>query len=106
MRTHIAGVSYRPIECQAAFTELKDGDELELIPEPDNPYDPNAIKVMKGEFHLGYVPAKLAAQIVNDLPNLTAYWNEFDLFPMDEGYMSKNLVIDYAEAAIDDNEPA
>ncbi len=27
-----------------------------LIPEPDNPADPNAIRVLIGEHHVGYVP--------------------------------------------------
>lgn len=38
-----------------------------LVPEPTNPYDPNAIKIMAGlkmsagcEYHIGYVPAPLA----------------------------------------------
>ena len=33
-------------------------DEVELIPEPDNPHDPNAIKVVADGVHIGYVPAK------------------------------------------------
>lgn len=32
-------------------------DEVELVPEPDNPYDPNAIKVMIDGSHVGYIKA-------------------------------------------------
>lgn len=32
-------------------------DDITFVPEPDNPYDANAIKVMHGELgHIGYVP--------------------------------------------------
>lgn len=35
---------------------LKERDILELVPEPENPKDPNAIKVMAYGDHVGYVP--------------------------------------------------
>ena len=38
-------------------------DEVELIPEPDNPHDPNAIKVVADGVHIGYVPAKSTKKI-------------------------------------------
>jgi len=39
-------------------------DEIELIPEPTNPHDPNAIKVMHEEIgHIGYVPAEYTEQV-------------------------------------------
>lgn len=38
-------------------------DETELIPEPDNPHDPNAIKVIADGVLIGYVPAKSTRKI-------------------------------------------
>ena len=38
-------------------------DEIELDPEPDNPHDPNAIKVIADGVHIGYVPAKSTKKI-------------------------------------------
>lgn len=35
----------------------------ELVPEPDNPHDPNAIKVIVDGVHIGYVPAKRTKSI-------------------------------------------
>ena len=35
----------------------------DLIPEPDNPYDPNAIKVIVDDILIGYVPAKRTKSI-------------------------------------------
>lgn len=41
---------------KALWTEMKVGDPLVLVREPDNPYDPNAVRVeWRGE-KLGYVP--------------------------------------------------
>lgn len=37
-------------------TLLKPNEPLELIPEPDNAYDKNALAVYYGNIHLGYVP--------------------------------------------------
>jgi len=35
----------------------------DLVPEPDNPHDPNAIKVVVHGVHIGYVPAKKTKSI-------------------------------------------
>lgn len=37
----------------------------ELVPEPDNPYDPNAIKVLAGGVHIGYIKKGSCAHIKN-----------------------------------------
>src|SRR5262249_54156269 len=50
---HIVGESHY----QPALRRCRVGDELRLVPEPDNPYDPNAIMVsrMDGK-KIGYLP--------------------------------------------------
>lgn len=40
------------------LNDMKVGDRLELVPEFDNPYDPQAIAVYFGDAKLGYVPAE------------------------------------------------
>lgn len=37
--------------------DIEDWCDIELIPEPDNKYDPNAIKIISDFGELGYVPA-------------------------------------------------
>ena len=38
---------------------MKRGEELALVPEPDNQFDPNAVRIeKKSGILLGYVPAK------------------------------------------------
>lgn len=57
----VAGVQFRP--SKGIVEGLKEGTRLGLIPEPENKFDPNAIKVMYGTEHLGYIPAKFAAEV-------------------------------------------
>lgn len=57
----VAGVQFRP--SKGIVEGLTQGTELYLEPEPENKFDPNAIKVMFGHEHLGYIPAKFAAEI-------------------------------------------
>lgn len=40
---------------------------VELVPEPDNPHDPNAIKVMLEGVHVGYVPRDLCLAVAEKL---------------------------------------
>jgi hypothetical protein len=62
---YIAGFKYHDgpsiIKC------LDEGDELFLIPEPNNPHDPNAIRIYTyidcQDFMLGYVPKNIAKDI-------------------------------------------
>ena len=51
---YIAGFQYH--EGADVIDKLKIGTKLELVPEFDNPYDPNAIALKYKGVHLGYVP--------------------------------------------------
>ena len=51
---HIAGFQYH--DGALALGKLKAGKKLTLVPEFDNPYDPNAIAIYRKGVHLGYVP--------------------------------------------------
>ena len=50
----IAGFQYH--EGAEVLRKLKVGTKLDLVPEFDNPYDPNAIRIEYKGTHLGYVP--------------------------------------------------
>jgi hypothetical protein len=63
----IAGVQHRPGAADV-IRELSEGDELVLVPEPDNKFDPNAVKIelqIEGQDakFLGYVPKKFSAEV-------------------------------------------
>lgn len=40
------------------LSELKAGDTLTLVAEPDNPHDPEAVAIYSGSSKLGYVPSE------------------------------------------------
>jgi hypothetical protein len=69
----IAGFRYH--DAASVFESMRVGDALALVREPDNPHDPNAIRVEWNGRTLGYVPrtenARVARQLDQDI-RLTA----------------------------------
>ena len=66
-----------------AVREVLDGDnyyygDCDLIPEPDNPVDPNAIRIEVGGELIGYVPAKMCGKIHKLLPRAASCYAEID----------------------------
>jgi hypothetical protein len=51
LRCKIAGIPHRKPEKLPAV-----GDLVTLVPEPDNAFDANAVKVIWNGVHLGYIP--------------------------------------------------
>jgi hypothetical protein len=47
---------FRHYEAPNLWGEVRAGDELSLVREPDNPHDRNAVRVEWRSFKLGYVP--------------------------------------------------
>lgn len=52
----VAGFQYH--EGKAVWDDMKEGDDLTLVREPDNPYDPRAVRVDWRGHAIGYVPRK------------------------------------------------
>ena len=60
----IAGVQFRPKEdISQALKGMKVGDILTLDPEPTNRFDPNAVRILKDDNFLGFVPKKFSAEV-------------------------------------------
>lgn len=51
---HIAGFSHW--YGFDVINKLNPGAKLRMVPEADNPYDPNAVALYKGKTKIGYVP--------------------------------------------------
>lgn len=67
----VKGLRYRAEDAQDAAHELEEGDDLELEEEPDNEYDPYAIKVLTMDgYHIGYVEATKAKRISGNIDKL------------------------------------
>ena len=63
----ISGVSYRGNEAKEKFNSLRAGDTVELVAEPDNQYDRDAIKVIVDGHFIGYVSRECNREISEDM---------------------------------------
>ena len=73
-KTDIAGISHHK-KALYALDLNKDDYVVELIEEPTNKYDPNAIKVIVDGQHIGYIPAKKCAKVKTTLsPSYAIAW--------------------------------
>ena len=81
---YLVGASFRPPAAQSIVLDLRPGDLLTLLREPDNAHDQNAIMVIDPEtkVHLGYVGRALAAGIAPLLDAGASY--ECQVFSYDE----------------------
>lgn len=57
----VAGVTFEGR--QEIIALVRDGDDILLVPEPDNAFDRNAVKVLWQERHIGYLPKDTAAEV-------------------------------------------
>lgn len=46
--------------------ELAVGTRIEVVPQPDNPYDSNALAIVAGDNRLGYIPRAFAERVHAD----------------------------------------
>lgn len=69
---HVAGFQYW--DGALVLGDLKVGDALEIVPEPDNPHDANAIALRFGTVKLGYVPKEC-----NELIALLSFYGHQDI---------------------------
>lgn len=65
MNIQLAGLSFRPREAKDLVAILEVGHEFALEREPDNRFDPFAVKIIdpNTEIHLGYVPRTASQEI-------------------------------------------
>jgi hypothetical protein len=64
-RSPLAG--FRHHDAPAVWRDVRAGDRLELVREPDNPHDPNAIRVEWRGRTLGYLPRSDNAAVARQL---------------------------------------
>ena len=94
---HYPALSQLFKDAEADLYDLKFSKSFKgkLVPEPDNPHDPNAVMVYaapKGRnktfHHIGYVPAEFAQAIRPDIKKVVAgthYWSISIQFDISEG---------------------
>jgi len=64
-RSPLAG--FRHYEGVNVWRDMKPGDRLQLVREPDNPYDANAVRVEWRGIKLGYVPRRDNAAVARQM---------------------------------------
>ena len=72
-RSPLAGFQYH--QGEKAWRRLRAGTPLELVREPDNPYDPRAVRVDWRGRKLGYIPRRentAVSQLLDKNQSLTA----------------------------------
>jgi hypothetical protein len=66
---YLRGLSFRPIDAKLIVQGFEGGEVLDLERDPENEFDPNAIKVIwpaTGEF-LGFVAKEVAADLAPEM---------------------------------------
>lgn len=58
---------FRYYDARALWDEMKVGDTLTLVREPDNPHDANAVRVEWRGHKLGYVPRRENADVARQI---------------------------------------
>ena len=61
---YIAGVQFRP-GMKEVGKSLEEGMRLDLVPDLENKFDPNAVAINYGETMLGYVPMKFSSEVAS-----------------------------------------
>lgn len=69
MLAPLRGASFRTEEEKDFLMSVEAGDELDLVREPTNQFDENAIMIMSpdGRFHLGYVGKEFAVGLAPEM---------------------------------------
>lgn len=92
--TKLVGTSYRGADAKLLVAQLAKGDTVELELEPDNEYDSNAIKVMIGDCHVGYIDRDVAAYLAPYLEedDITVTATVVDFLPNPNGKVTYPLL--------------
>ena len=61
--TKLAGVTYDGAQTNIKRFGCPDIGSFELVREPQNPHDPDAIRVRIGPYNLGYIPKHIAKRL-------------------------------------------
>ena len=67
--TKLAGVTFGDAQENIKKFGCADIGSFALVREPENPYDPNAIRVCLGPFYMGYLPKSVAQNLAPLMDN-------------------------------------
>lgn len=92
-RLSVAGIQHRKQSFMTAFSGKKDL-YFSLEAEPNSSYDKNAVKVMAGNCHIGYIDKETAKLIASDniLKDLLFYPKKFKVTDSGDIYLDYSLL--------------
>lgn len=104
-------IAARKIYDKDIFEYIFSPQKTELVPEPMNPHDPNAIKVMVGGYLVGYIKAGACSKILKLINenkissieskisggNYKMYWNDGTSLQVEKGKKSYSVKISISE---------
>lgn len=76
---YIAGLYHHKPAVKSILDDGSYEGPCELIPEPENEFDPNAIRIEVNGNHIGYVPAKMCESVHEKLPEVAACYAEIEM---------------------------
>jgi hypothetical protein len=57
----VAGVQHHQLK--SIIKDIEEGYDFDLVPEPDNKFDSNAVKIVTADIICGYVPKTFSSQV-------------------------------------------
>lgn len=90
INSYVAGVTFRQDNVQQAYEEYLKDKELvvDLVPDPDNEFNSDAVKVLINNIHVGYIPNR-------DLKKYYSYLNLYDYVDSNVDFkVKKDIFID------------
>lgn len=78
LRAVIVGNQHRPLEAQERYHQLEKDEALDLVREPDNEYDENAIAVYSDGIKIGYIPRTMNADLAEAMDEGRVFQSTYD----------------------------
>lgn len=91
--TKLAGVSYGDRQKNIKSFAYSDITDCELVREPENEYDYNAVKVVVGSLEMGYLPKMVAANIAPEMDSGKRFIAKFESTNRHPAYDQVGLTI-------------
>jgi hypothetical protein len=89
MQLTLVGASFRPKDAKEVLASLTEGDIVQLVREPDNQYDANAIQIHYDDAFIGFVAKHEAAVIAPDMDEALADEPEYQFSAIIEAKPSR-----------------
>jgi len=100
--TKLNGTTFREGVQDYIKKEVKPGDSIVVVPEPENKFDKNALKVMHNGTFVGYIPKETAAKIAKD--SIKASVSEVTGGVGDKTFVGCNIKLIVTRGEVEDGE--